>query len=187
MIEVQNVSKSFEREVLKNISFSAEEGEVVFITGESGIGKTTLLHIMMGLIKSDSGRVSGVSERQTCVFQENRLLERLTVLDNLKFVSDMTDDDLKKECREILPEEVLYQQVIKLSGGMKRRVAILRAMIADADIIFMDEPFTGMDEATKARVIAYIQHKKENRTLIIVTHNKKEIDMFDANQHVHIG
>ena len=187
MIEVQNVSKSFGREVLKNISFSAGEGEVVFITGESGIGKTTLLHILMGLIKSDSGKVSGVSEKQACVFRENRLLERLTVLNNLKLVSDMPDDDLKKECREILPEEVVYQQVTKLSGGMKRRVAILRAMIADADIIFMDEPFTGMDEVTKARVIAYIQRKKEDKTLIIVTHNKEEIDMFDANQHIHIG
>ena len=165
MIEVQNVSKSFEREVLKNISFSAEEGEVVFITGESGIGKTTLLHIMMGLIKSDSGRVSGVSERQTCVFQENRLLERLTVLDNLKFVSDMTDDDLKKECREILPEEVLYQQVTKLSGGMKRRVAILRAMISDADIIFMDEPFKGLDYESKQKTMQFVLDNRKGRIM----------------------
>lgn len=187
MMEIQNINKSFEREVLKNISFSIKEGEVVFITGESGIGKTTLLHIMMGLMKADSGKVLGIPAKQACVFQEDRLLESLTVLDNLRLVSDASEDALKKECQAVLPEEVLYQRAAELSGGMKRRVAILRAMIADADIIFMDEPFTGLDEETKVRVITYIQQKKQDRTLIIVTHGKKEIDMFGESKHVHIG
>lgn len=101
----------------ENISFSIREGETVFITGESVIGKTTLLHIMMGLIKADSGKVSGISKKQACVFQEDRLLEKLTVIDNLKLVSGMADDDLKKECKKVLSEEAF----ISASNSVERR------------------------------------------------------------------
>lgn len=183
MIEVRNISKSFDKDVLRNLSFRLEEGQTAFITGESGAGKTTVLHILMGLIKADSGNVSGIPEKMSCVFQEDRLLEELSVLDNLRLVSDLPEEELQTECAEILPEDVFYKPVKLLSGGMKRRVAILRAMIAEADIIFMDEPFKGLDEMTKVKVISFVQDRKAHRTIIIVTHDKEERNMFGKHQH----
>ena len=187
MIEVQNICKRFEEDVLQNISFRLEEGQTAFITGQSGIGKTTLLHIMMGLMQADSGNVKGVPAKKSCVFQEDRLLENLSVWENLKLVSDLPEDVLKAECAAILPEDVFYKPVKLLSGGMKRRVAILRAMTAESDIIFMDEPFKGLDTATKESVVTYVKERKAHRTLLIVTHDKEDRDMFGPHKHVHIG
>lgn len=187
MIEVKNIHKKFEQEILKDICFTVDDGEVVFITGISGIGKTTLLRIMMGLTAADKGQVSGIPAKKSCVFQENRLLEEQSVLRNIRLVTDMPEKELLKECGKIIPEDILYKKIRELSGGQKRRVAILRAMLADADIVFMDEPFTGIDVETKRKVVSYIEEKKANKTLIIVTHSKDEIDMFGGGKHIHIG
>jgi NitT/TauT family transport system ATP-binding protein len=187
VIEVKNIHKNFEQEVLKDISFTAEQGEIVFITGVSGIGKTTLLRVMMGLTESDQGQILGMPAKKACVFQENRLLEEQSVLRNIRLVTDIPEAFIEKSCDEILLHDVLDKKIYELSGGQKRRVAILRAMLAEADIVFMDEPLTGMDEATKKKVVSYILAKKADKTLIIVTHSKDEIDMFGVGKHVHIG
>ena len=168
VIEIKEVSKSYEKKVLDKVSFQVEPGSIMVITGPSGTGKTTLLNIMMGLVLPDSGEVLGIPEKKSCVFQEDRLLEHFTVEENLKLVSE-------------LPENEFSQKVEEFSGGMKRRVAILRALLTSSDVIFMDEPFKGLDAELKKRVIQYTLEKKKDRTLFVVTHDAGEAEQLRAN------
>lgn len=180
MIEIKEISKSYDKKVLDKVSFTVEPGSIMIITGPSGKGKTTLLNIMMGLISPDSGEVIGMPEKKSSVFQEDRLLENFTVEENLKLVSDLPAEELKKECSILLGEKEFSQKVREFSGGMKRRVSILRALLTSSEVIFMDEPFKGLDVELKEKVIRYTLEKKKDRTLFIVTHDTSEAEQLGA-------
>ena len=180
VIEIKEISKSYDKKVLDKVSFTVEPGSIMIITGPSGIGKTTLLNIMMGLISPDSGEVIGMPEKKSSVFQEDRLLENFTVEENLKLVSDLPVEELKKECSILLGEKEFSQKVREFSGGMKRRVSILRALLTSSEVIFMDEPFKGLDAELKEKVIRYTLEKKKDRTLFVVTHDTSEAEQLGA-------
>ena len=114
--------------------------------GESGVGKTTLLRLLMGLEKADSGIITGF-DKVSAVFQENRLIEHLNAVENTALV--IKDRNAGKcayeQLLQLLPKEALLKPVREYSGGMKRRVALVRAMAADSEIVLLDEPFTGLD------------------------------------------
>ncbi len=180
IIEIKEVSKSYDTKVLDEVSFTVEPGSIMVITGPSGKGKTTLLNIMMGLVSPDSGEVIGIPEKKSCVFQEDRLLENFTVEENLKLVSDLPVEELKKECSILLEEKEFSQKVREFSGGMKRRVSILRALLTSSEVIFMDEPFKGLDVELKEKVIRYTLEKRKDRTLFVVTHDISEAERLGA-------
>ncbi len=180
VIEIKEISKSYDKKVLDKVSFTVEPGSIMIITGPSGKGKTTLLNIMMGLISPDSGEVIGMPEKKSSVFQEDRLLENFTVEENLKLVSDLPVEELKKECSILLGEKEFSQKVREFSGGMKRRVSILRALLTSSEVIFMDEPFKGLDAELKEKVIRYTLEKKKDRTLFVVTHDTSEAEQLGA-------
>lgn len=180
VIEIKEISKSYDKKVLDKVSFTVELGSIMIITGPSGKGKTTLLNIMMGLISPDSGEVIGMPEKKSSVFQEDRLLENFTVEENLKLVSDLPVEELKKECSILLGEKEFSQKVREFSGGMKRRVSILRALLTSSEVIFMDEPFKGLDVELKEKVIRYTLEKKKDRTLFVVTHDTSEAEQLGA-------
>ena len=176
VIEIKEVSKSYDKKVLDEVSFTVEPGSIMVITGPSGKGKTTLLNIMMGLVSPDSGEVIGIPEKKSCVFQEDRLLENFTVEENLKLVSELPVEKLKEECSVLLGEKEFSQKVREFSGGMKRRVSILRALLTSSEVIFMDEPFKGLDAELKEKVIRYTLEKRKDRTLFVVTHDMSEAE-----------
>ena len=180
IIEIKEVSKSYDKKVLDKVSFTVEPGSIMVITGPSGKGKTTLLNIMMGLVSPDSGEVIGIPEKKSCVFQEDRLLENFTVEENLKLVSDLPVEELKKECSILLREKEFSQKVREFSGGMKRRVSILIALLTSSEVIFMDEPFKGLDVELKEKVIRYTLEKRKDRTLFVVTHDISEAERLGA-------
>lgn len=186
MIEVINISKSYENKILDNISFNVEPGTVNVITGASGIGKTTLFGIMMGIISADEGQIRGMSQNISAVFQEDRLIDELSVLYNIRLVTNKSDIEICNECLRLLEIGTCHKKVSLLSGGMKRRVAILRAMIAESDVIFMDEPFKGLDNDTKSAVIEYVLEKKNGRTLFVITHDMVEIKKLKPVQVIDI-
>jgi NitT/TauT family transport system ATP-binding protein len=168
-----------------------EGGNVYCLTGASGRGKTTLLRLILGLEPSDSGEIhflsplsSGqeVSPRFSAVFQENRLCETLSPLDNVFLTTKKcySRSQIREELCRLLPDECLSRPVYTLSGGMKRRTAIARAMLAPSDIIIMDEPFTGLDEDTRHHVIRYILEKQDGRMILISTHQEDDILLLDA-------
>lgn len=176
-IVVQDLCKRFgEKIVLRDFSAVIRAGQCTCIMGQSGCGKTTLLHILMGLLPADSGEITGVPEKKSAVFQEDRLCEDFPAVANLRLVlpKAVPDSLLAEHLTELGLSGSLHCPVRELSGGMKRRVAIARAMLADSEIVFMDEPLKGLDEATKAEVIQYIQRYAAGRTLLLVTHDREE-------------
>ena len=184
-IIIEKLCKSYgDNHVLNSIGFEFEAGKISCLMGESGIGKTTLLKILMGLEKKDSGYVSGIDENTkiSAVFQEERLCDNLTSLGNILMVCDknISRDVIKKHLSLVLPENAALKKVSLLSGGMRQRVAIVRALIVSSDIVLMDEPFKGLDEETKKAVIAYIIDNQHGRTVLVVTHNSEDAKMLSA-------
>ncbi len=176
-IKITNLSKKFgENVVLKDFSAIFPQGKITCIMGASGCGKTTLLNIILGLLPKDEGEIEGLPRKISAVFQENRLFNDFSVLDNLKAVIPNKDSDIIKGVEAMGLREFSNAPIASLSGGMKRRVALLRAIESDSDLIVMDEPFKGLDEDTKDRVIDYTLSRLKGRTAIVVTHDPAEAE-----------
>lgn len=184
-IKLTDISKNFKKQqVLNNISLTFQYGKITCIMGASGVGKTTLAHIMMGLIKADSGNIIGLEDKKiSAVFQEDRLIEHWDAVKNIILVcpQDITNEYIHKNLKEIGLSDYEKKPVSSLSGGMRRRVAIVRALLSDYDVLIMDEPFKGLDEDLKKQVISYVLKKTKDKTVIIITHDKDEVDMLQAD------
>lgn len=182
-IRVLGLSKSFgEKRVLENFSATFPEHEVTCIMGPSGCGKTTLLNILMGLIHPDSGSIQGVPRLKSAVFQEDRLCESFSAVSNVRLVSDkrVANREIISHLERVGLKDSCMQPVKEFSGGMKRRVAIVRAILARKDILFLDEPFKGLDEKTKNLTMEYVKENIEGLTVIMVTHDLEEARTFNG-------
>lgn len=184
-IEIEGLKKSYkDKLVFKDLNLTFEVGKITCIMGRSGCGKTTLLNILLNLIKADEGQIKGLEGKLfSAVFQENRLCENFSVIDNIALI--MKNPVNRERITYALNEVGLFQEgekrVSTLSGGMKRRVAIVRAVMARSDVVIMDEPFKGLDEKTRDLVINYIKSNTKGKTVIITTHNLEEIKLLEAN------
>lgn len=183
-IKLEKISVSYgELDVLRDFSLTLRQGSAYVLTGMSGVGKTTLLHVLLGLVKPDSGAVTeGV--RYSAVFQENRLLPNRSAVENLQFVAapGTKKAALTALLSQILPDDCLDKPIEELSGGMQRRVAIARAMLSDSDCVVMDEPFTGLDEETAKTVVGFIFRHLRGRTLILSTHQPEALDAYPTER-----
>ena len=172
-----NICKSFgENGVLADFSHEFQSGKTTAILGTSGCGKSTLLNILMGLLPCDSGEVIRESNKISAVFQENRLCENLTVSANIRLVTGKRFSK-KQICEELAAVglgDCAEKPARTLSGGMKRRTALVRALLADYDILFLDEPFKGLDSDTKSVVLEYTKSKIKGKTVVLVTHDLSE-------------
>lgn len=183
-IQVKNISKSYGRvQVFDSLSLTFPQGEVTWIMGPSGCGKTTLLHMLMELTKPDSGSIEGVPKLKSAVFQENRLCESFNPVSNIALVCDKTvsKNAIISHLEAVGLKDSCDKPVHQLSGGMKRRVAIVRSILAPSQVLFMDEPFKGLDEDTKKATMKYVKDNTKGSTLIMVTHNPEELDFFQGN------
>ncbi len=187
MIAIHKLCKAFDNKaVLRDFSCTMEDSCVTALMAPSGAGKTTLLRMLMGLETADSGEISGLSGRRiSAVFQEDRLLENMNPVDNIRLTAPKLDRAvILREMAAMGLTDCENQPARELSGGMRRRVAILRALLCDADVIFLDEPFKGLDEATKALVVAETKRLCVGKTVLLVTHEEKEAAMMGAEQVV---
>ena len=178
-ISVKKLRKSYgEQVVLDGVTFDATPQQITCIMAPSGVGKTTLLRILMGLESQDDGTVSLPPDcRWAAVFQEDRLLEHLTAMENLRFVLGHELDEGEAECllRELGLSEVAGKAVRDFSGGMKRRLALARALLAPSDALALDEPFAGLDEENRERAIACIRSRTAGKIVLLVTHNEDDV------------
>lgn len=176
MLKCINIDKQFgDNIVLKNFSHEFAEGKATAILGRSGGGKTTLLNILMGLLSPDGGEV--VREgRISAIFQEDRLCENLTASANIRLVTGkrLSKAQIAEELAAVGLTGCENKPVRELSGGMKRRTAMLRALLTEYDILFADEPFKGLDEDTRAVVMRYFKEKTAGKTVVFVTHDSAE-------------
>jgi glutamine ABC transporter, ATP-binding protein GlnQ len=192
MLELKNISKKFkDRQILENFNLTVEENKILAIVGPSGGGKTTLLRMLAGLEKIDSGEIiyNGESlpidelEKRNLlgfVFQDFQLFPHLTVLENLVLspikTMNMSKNDAEKKALTLLNKLGLDKQVnsypISLSGGQKQRVALARAMMIDPKIIGYDEPTSALDPELRLEVEKLILKNRElGITQIVVTHD----------------
>ena len=150
--------------------------------GPSGCGKTTLFRILLGIEESDSGEILDLG-RAVAVFQEDRLSEPLSAVWNVCLGKEGAKP---QEARTLLSalglSEDMEKPVSALSGGMRRRVSIARALIADADTVLLDEPFSALDEDTKAQVMAYTKEALAGKTVLLITHDADEAREFAGNR-----
>lgn len=190
MIKLENICKSYdEKTVLDNIMAEFPDDSITCIMGESGAGKTTLVRIIAGLENADRGTVSGAGV-VSFDFQEDRLINDISAADNIMLVLDKNDfgGHDKKTMRKIINENLA--EVLKdyhsdkstgtYSGGMKRRVCLVRAMMKKSDTVILDEPFSGMDEETKILAAEYIKKHRDGRICIVVTHEKNDLGLLDG-------
>ncbi len=181
MIKLDNVTKRFgEQTVLENFSLDIENGERVAVMGRSGAGKTTIINLILGLIKPNSGRVDIKSDSFGVVFQENRLMDALSARANVRVA--VQRDIPKAELDEVfdrlkLTDEITSKPVKELSGGEKRRVAIARALLTDSDIFIFDEPLKGIDTVTLESVLELIKEKTAGKTFLLITHSEDEANI----------
>ncbi len=199
MISLNNITLTLEkRKILKDVSIHIEPGETAVILGPSGAGKSTILRAVLGLWKPDSGsiyvdkmKISALNEKQmlpvrkdmAMVFQNNALFDSLTVEENVSFFlkeqNHRSLEEIQRRMQDALSfvnlkgSEKLYPS--ELSGGMKKRVAIARAIVLRPKVIMFDEPTTGLDPINARTIIELIQKIKENgTTTVIVTHILRE-------------
>jgi NitT/TauT family transport system ATP-binding protein len=198
-LEIKDVTKSFYRNdgkqstlinAIENIDLAVNDGEFVCLVGPSGCGKSTLLNILAGLDNPTKGQVilngrqiSGTGPDRIMVFQENALFPWMKVIDNVEFGLKIAKVEKIKR-REIAMQYLDMMQLTKyaeayvyqLSGGMKQRVSIARALVLDPEVLLMDEPFAALDSQTRDLLLVELQliWAKTNKTIIFVTHNITE-------------
>ena len=168
--------------VLQDVTFSAQTG-VTCIMAPSGAGKTTLLRILLGLEQADSGTVTGLAEaRVSAVFQEDRLLEQLDAQGNLRFVLGKRYEEAAAEriLAELGLDDVGEKPAGEYSGGMKRRLALARALLAPFDVLILDEPFTGLDEENRRRAADCVKRRSAGKLVLLVTHEREDAAALDA-------
>lgn len=190
LLEFKNVSKSYhslngETKALENISFTVSEGNFIAIVGPSGCGKSTILSLLTNLESVSSGKIIKYKEnlRFGYMFQQDNLFDWLTILNNCLLgpkINKTLNKDVYNKCIELLKIYELYEFKDKypkeLSGGMRQRVALIRTLLLNPDILLLDEPFSALDYQNRLLISNDVYNiiKKENKTTIMVTHDVSE-------------
>ena len=186
-LTLHNLRKAYDGHVvLDGLSHTFPQGTLTCVTGRSGCGKTTLLRLIAGLDTPDAGRVLGMPEGGiSMVFQEDRLPPQLDAADCLRCVLKR---DARREARiagalaSLGLAEASGQPVREYSGGMRRRVALARALLFPSPLVLLDEPFKGLDAATRRQAIDFCRSLLAGRTTLLVTHDPEDIADFQGNR-----
>ena len=184
-IELKNIYKNFgDKNVFTNLNLVLRERQFTAIMGPSGSGKTTLVNLLCGLLVQDYGEILGLGGHKiSVVFQEDRLLEHRNGLANLLYV---LRNPTAQEARawELLAQAGLAGDAHKrsrdYSGGMKRRLSLCRALIADFSVLILDEPFKGLDANLKPKIMRMVKELCAEKTVILITHDISEVNFFNC-------
>ena len=188
MAKVENLTVQYGgTAVLENFSAEFPDGGVTAVSGRSGCGKTTLLAVLLGLLRPDGGTVSGFRQ-PSAVFQEDRLLPFLSAEKNIAVTAGCTEAEAGEALLSVgFDAADRGKRAFELSGGMARRVAIVRAMLAPGDAVLLDEPFKGLDERTRAQVVRFVCENRRGRTMVVVTHDPRDAKALHAAHTVQMG
>ncbi|HZK28746.1 MAG TPA: ATP-binding cassette domain-containing protein, partial [Clostridia bacterium] len=182
-IVIDQVSKCFgSAYVFSDYCASLPLDKPLVIIGPSGVGKTTLMRMMAGLVRPDSGEIRGVPERGVFVFQDNRLLPQLSARDNIRLVLPGYDGEWADNLLASLDlSGVKDQPASTLSGGEMRRLALARALAPESDILYLDEVFRELDEMHENDALSVLLQVAGNKPIIVATHDLSLIGRLNAN------
>lgn len=178
IVTIENVSLKYKKTVLTNVSMTAAKGEVVGLLGLNGSGKSTLLSAISGLRKPSSGTIR-TGGKTGFVTQENALIDELTAMDNLKMWTPLSKQDILKELTDtelsiLKVSDFINVKVKRMSGGMKKRLAIASVLLAKPDILLLDEPLAALDIPAKNDIIRFIDSfSSEGGTVFIASHSEE--------------
>lgn len=176
-MKIQHLCKSFDgKMVLDHVSLTLESGGTACLMAPSGRGKTTLLRCIAGLETPDSGQITDLPERIAYVFQEDRLCDGFSAVDNIRLVTGkaLGEGEIRQHLEELGLAGSLDQPVRELSGGMRRRVVISRAVCFGADLLLLDEPFKGLDDEARQQTADYILRHRGAAAILCVTHDRED-------------
>ncbi len=182
-IQIKNLGISFNgKRILTDVSMSISHGETTCIMAPSGSGKTTLLNLLMGIYKPDNGSISGLENAKiAAVFQDDRLIESMDPVSNIHLVCrNQSRNTIIEEMKSIGLTDCFDQPVCELSGGMRRRVALLRAILSDWNVLLLDEPFQGLDDTSKKATVNKVLQWCHGKTVLMVTHDPDEAKLMQA-------
>lgn len=176
-MKIQRLCKSFDgKMVLDHVSLTLESGGTACLMAPSGRGKTTLLRCIAGLEAPDSGQITDLPERIAYVFQEDRLCDGFSAVDNIRLVTGkaLGEGEIRRHLEELGLAGSLDQPVRELSGGMRRRVVISRAVCFGAGLLLLDEPFKGLDDEARQQTADYILRHRGAAAILCVTHDRED-------------
>jgi ABC-type nitrate/sulfonate/bicarbonate transport system ATPase subunit len=183
MLKVKEITFAFAKKtVLNNLSLELENGEILALMAPSGYGKTTLLGLVAGILRPQEGEIENTFEKVAYVFQEPRLFPWLTVKENLLAVLDEKDENAEKTVFDCLEYVGLSDAADKypdeLSGGMKSRASLARALAYGGDLFLLDEPFAALDENLRHDLAEKLKEylRARGASAILVTHNKEDAE-----------
>ena len=211
-LTLRSVTKSYDGQpVLSDLSLEFSSGTFYCLMAPSGNGKTTMFRLILGLEKPDSGviqfgipagdpgnndikassgtvsksdpcRLRGTHPLISAVFQENRLLEGYTAIENLRFAlgKRYSNEALTTYLLRLLPEDALNKPVCEFSGGMKRRLSLLRALLVPFDLLILDEPFNGLDSENRKKAAALVRNRAQDKILLFAAHTQEDAALLGA-------
>ncbi len=178
IVAIENVSLKYKKTVLTDVSITAEKGDAVGLLGLNGSGKSTLLSAIAGLRKPSSGTIK-VNGKAGFVTQENALIDELTAMDNLKMWTPLSRQEILKELTDtelsiLKVADFIDVKVKRMSGGMKKRLAIASVLLSKPDVLLMDEPLASLDIPAKNDIISFIDSfKSRGGTIFIASHSEE--------------
>ena len=179
MLSIKDLSYKYGKNtVIDALSYEFECGKVTAIVGESGVGKTTLVNLISALLPAPLGTIESDLNKIGYVFQEPRLFNWMSALENVSTVSD------EETARTLLTQmglaDALSKYPAELSGGMKQRVAIARALAYDPELVILDEPFKGLDPEKRREISEFVFKTLKDKTVIMVTHDPQDLEFADV-------
>ena len=183
---IEDISKKFgDKQVLSHFSRRIPQGSCCAVMAPSGVGKTTLLRLILGLEKPDGGQILGVPSSKAALFQEDRLFPRLSALKNIRMaVSKCSEAQAKTVLSALGLGDCWDKPVSSLSGGQARRVALARALVHEGELLALDEPFTGLDEASRLQAAQVIRRLRCGRTLLLITHREEDLPLLEVTERI---
>lgn len=182
MIKISNLNKSFGKtQVLYDVNFSLNEGEICGIVGRNGSGKTVLFKCICGLLKANSGEICLATDRLGVIIEEPGFLKHYSGLKNLQYLADLSGKkgiDFLGILKLVGLEGSESKKVGKYSLGMKQRLGIAQAIMEDQSLLILDEPMNGLDNEGVADMRKlFRQLKEEGKTILLASHNREDIDI----------
>lgn len=178
-IQINNLTKKYgDKVVFENYTNTFDFNGILLLKGVSGLGKTTIMRMIAGLENADKGEILKSTKSVSFMFQEDRLIPFVSVLKNLTAVC--SEEKALNYLKLMGLENEKDNSPLSLSGGMRRRVALARALCFDSDLVILDEPFKGLDEELKSNICEIIKEESKKRDFIIISHDSQDAELLNA-------